>query len=404
MYQYYQGHDAPGISLMYDLAHSLADCGHNVTVISGETGYMKTNVPELPWFRRIVRRERDGNVSVVRTYTYTRLHRSFTARTLGFVSFMFSCCIGLFSIEKPDVLLASSPPILPVFSSLLASLIRGIPFVLEVRDLWPESGVQMGAVRNKMLLSLLAGMEKTLYDKARRIIALTEGIRDDICGRGWSRDKVVTVTCGVDCRLMYPDDEVGLKVRERFGWGDKRVVLYFGALGVAFNSEVVLRAAKNLEMQEDVLFVLAGDGIRRGEIAQRIEDGKIRNVQVLGPIPKNEARSFINAADICLVTLQDIPLFRGAIPTKLIDYMACGKPVLCGVRGEAEHIVNEAGSGCPFEPDDDSELSRLVLELSGNSALVAQMGRSGREYVTAHFDLNRKQRDIEKILLECSHT
>lgn len=398
VYQYYQGHGAPGHSLVYELTQFLAERGHDVTVVSGETGYMQRNMPKLPWYQRIVRRERDGNVNVVRTYTYLELHRSYLGRLLSFISFSLSCPIGLLSVAKPDVVLASSPPIFPMFPAWLICKLRRIPFVLEVRDLWPASAVQMGILKNRQLIGIMAWMERVLYNQSKRIVALTEGIRDDICSRGWPKNKVELVTCGVDFDKLYPDAPGAAFIRDKFGWQDKKIVLYFGALGEANNLPVTLRTAQRLQLREDIVFVLIGDGMKRVETEKQAKELGLKNVLVLPPVPKDEARLYINAADVCLVTLRDIPLFDGAIPTKLIDYMACGKPVLCGIRGEAESIVVGAGAGAMFEPDNDEQLGKLVVDLLRDKALAKKMGAGGLSYVKSRFSALKMRRQMESLL------
>ncbi len=399
VYQYYQGHGAPGHSLVYELTQFLAERGHDVTVISGETGYMQRNMPTLPWYRRIVRRERDGKVNVVRTYTYSELHRSYLGRLLSFISFSLSCPLGLLTVDKPDVVLASSPPIFPMFPAWLICKLRGIPFVIEVRDLWPASAVQMGILKNRQLIGIMAWMERVLYNQSVRIVALTEGIRDDICSRGWPKSKVELVTCGVDFDKLYPDAPGAAFIRQKYGWQDKKIVLYFGALGEANNLPVILRAAQRLQAQQDIVFVLIGDGMKRVETEKQVSELGLKNILVLPPVPKDDARLFINAADLCLVTLRDIPLFEGAIPTKLIDYMACGKAVLCGIRGEAQRIVDDADAGVAFEPDDDEQLSSRVIELLNDGDRTARMGASGLAYVQSRFSAAEMRQHMESVLL-----
>lgn len=402
VYQYYQGHGAPGHSLVYELTQFLAERGHDVTVVSGETGYMQRNIPNLPWYQRIVRRERDGKVNVVRTYTYSELHRSYIGRLLSFISFSLSCPLGLLSVAKPDVVLASSPPIFPMFPAWLICKLRRIPFVLEVRDLWPASAVQMGILKNRQLIGIMAWMERVLYNQSKKIVALTEGIRDDICSRGWSKSKVELVTCGVDFDKLYPDAPGAAFIRDKFGWQDKKIVLYFGALGEANNLPVTLRTAQRLQLREDIVFVLIGDGMKRGETEKQVKELGLKNVLVLPPVPKDEARLYINAADVCLVTLRDIPLFDGAIPTKLIDYMACGKAVLCGIRGEAEAIVEGAEAGVMFEPDNDEQLSKLIVDLLRDKARAEKMGGGGLSYVQTRFSALKMRQQMESLLLAVS--
>lgn len=402
VYQYYQGHDTPGHSLVYELTQHLAAKGHDVTVVSGETGYMQRNPLSLPWYRRIVRRERHGAVDVVRTYTYTELHRSYAGRLLSFLSFSLSCPLGLLSAGRPAVVLASSPPIFPMLQVWLVCRIRRIPLVIEVRDLWPASAVQLGIVRNPALIRIMAWIERLLYDGSRRIVALTSGIRDDIVARGWPAEKVAVVTCGVDFDRLYPDPAAGADIRERYGWNDRKVVMYFGALGEANNLPVILRAAQRLRARPDVLIALIGDGMKREEIERQVAAECIGNVVILPPVPKEDARRFLAAADLCLVTLRDIPLFDGAIPTKLIDYMACGKPVLCGLRGEAARIVDEAKAGATFPPDDDESLSRLVLELLDDDEQTARMGAAGLDYARRHFSAATMRERMEAVLADAS--
>jgi glycosyltransferase involved in cell wall biosynthesis len=403
VYQYYQGPGAPGHSLVYELTQFLAERDHDVTVVSGETGYMQRNMPTLPWYRRIVRHEREGKVKVVRTHTYSELHRSYLERLLSFISFSLSCPIGLLTVSKPDVVLASSPPIFPIFSAWLICKLRRIPFVVEVRDLWPASAVQMGILKNRQFIGIMAWMERVLYNQSVKIVALTEGIRDDICSRGWPKNKVELVTCGVDFDKLYPDMQSAAFIRGKYGWQDKKIVLYFGALGEANNLPVTLRTAQRLQSRQDIVFVLIGDGMKRAETEQQVAALGLENVLILPPVPKDDARLFISAADLCLVTLRDIPLFDGAIPTKLIDYMACGKAVLCGIRGEAERILNDAGAGFVFEPDNDERLSELVIQLLQDPERAARMGASGLAYVRSRFSAVTERQKMESVLLAAAN-
>lgn len=401
VYQYYQGHSAPGHSLIYELTQHLAERGHEVTVVSGETGYMRTDQPKRRWYRRLLRCEQDGQVEVVRTYTYSELHRSYFGRLLSFISFSITAPFGLLRVKRPDVVLASSPPIFPMFSIWLVCKFRRIPMVLEVRDLWPESAVQMGILRNRHLIRIMAWMERLLYDQAIRIVTLTRGIRDDIHGRGWSAEKLEVVTCGVDTAMLRPDAEGGLHVRREHGWEGRSVVMYVGAMGEANNLDVVLEAAGYCTDPE-VLFVLLGDGMKRAELVRKVAELELANVQVLDPVAKEVVSGYINAADVCLVTLLDIPLFKGAIPTKLLDYMACGRPVLCGVGGEAQEIIEAAGAGLSFQANDARRLVSLVDQLIAAPSRRMQMGQAGVSYVHAHFDAQKNRQAMEQLLCKAA--
>jgi glycosyltransferase involved in cell wall biosynthesis len=398
VYQYYQGHGAPGHSLVYELTQFLARRGHTVTVVSGETGYMDSVGNDLPWYKRLLRKERIGEVEVTRTYTYTQLHRSYRGRLLSFLSFSLSCPLGLLLMPRPDVVVATSPPIFPMFSVWLVCKLRRIPMVLEVRDLWPESAVQMGILRNRQMISVMGWMERTLYNQSKRIIALTAGIRQNICARGWSPDKVELVTCGVDFDCLHPHGPLRQLTRQQQGWEGKQVVMYFGALGQANNISVILRAAQSLLDRTDILFVLVGNGLKRESLRKDAADRKLSNVQFIDAVPKHQANAFLNGADVCLATLQDIPLFTGAIPTKLLDYMACAKPVLCGIRGEAADIVEAAGAGKVFDADDDQALVRDLCAILADCEGATAMGRAGLAYVKQFYSVHSSQEKTERIL------
>lgn len=402
IYQYFQDKTAPGHSLTYELAQHLTSQGHQVTVVAGETGYMSTHTNRDPWYRRLVRTDIDANIRIIRTYSYSELHRSYLGRLLSFITFSLTCPLGILIAGRQDVALASSPPIFPAFTAWIVCRIKRIPFVFEVRDLWPASAVQMGLLKNKTLIAVTAWVEGLLYDKSNKIIALTEGIKNDICERGWTGEKVELVTCGVDPNVLYPDGTAGFQLRLRHDWTNKIVVLYFGALGEANNIPVILRTAKRLETNKELLFVLVGNGMKRAETVRWLHDNNSSNVLLLPPVSKEQARDYINSADICLVTLLNIPLFDGAIPTKLLDYMACAKPVLCGVKGEAQAIVEKANAGYTFDPDSDEQLAALIVDLSGNPDRCAALGSNGKAFVERHFSADKMREQAEVVLTEAA--
>ena len=163
------------------------------------------------------------------------------------------------------------------------------------------------------------------------------------------------------------------------------------------------RAAERLQLNKEIIFVLIGDGMFRHNIENAISKLDLRNLIMLPPVPKEDARIYINSADLCIVTLKDIDIFDGAIPTKLIDYMACGKAVLCGIRGEAAEIVNQAGAGIIFEPNNDAHLSNLILELLDDDEKIYKMGSQGLAFVKSRFEAEAARREIELVLLDLAN-
>lgn len=386
VYQYYQSTNAPGASLIFAWTQHLANIGHKVTVITGETGYMQCEKPTISWYQRLLRKEMVGKVSVCRTYTYSQLHRSYLSRLLSFISFSLSSSIVLCFRKKPDLIIGSSPPIFPIFLASIVCKIRRIPFVAEVRDLWPESALQMNIIKNNRLISVMNWMERIIYNQAKEIIVLTEGIQKNIVQRGWQEDKISLVTYGVDTSQLFPDPVSGLEIRQRYGLQDKKIILYFGALGEANNIPVMLRAAKRLKGNKNIIFMIVGDGMQRKKTEMTKHKMKLDNVLLLQAVPKTEARFYINSADICLVTLLDIPLFHGALPSKLFDYMACGKPVLCGIGGEAKKLIEKAqAGGAIFEPNDDAQLADLIVEILNDMDRISLSAVNGVNFIQKNY-------------------
>jgi len=384
LYQYFMDSNAPGHSLIYDFAHHCVNQGHEVTIITGETGYMVKMSPTQSWLRRLYRAEVCDGMTIIRTYTYPELHRSYAGRLMSFFSFSFSCLFGLLRCPKPDVLLASSPPIFPMFSGWLACRIRHIPMILEVRDLWPSSAVELGVLKSNTLIRLMNWLETFLYNRAAHIVTLTKGIKNNIVMRGWPQKKITAITCGVDLNALYENPLLREATREKYSWQNKQVILYFGAHGRANNLDVLLHTAQELMHHENILFVLVGDGMEKKRLHKKAQDLNINNIQFLPAISKKNANIYINAADICVATLQDIPLFQGAIPTKLIDYMACGKPVVIGIKGEAEDLISQAKCGISVNPDDHLGMATAINQLLSNPEMLQQMGKQGRQYIESH--------------------
>jgi glycosyltransferase involved in cell wall biosynthesis len=398
LYQFFQNDDEPGHNLILALARHLRAGGDQVSVVSSEYGYMNPGSIKARSWRRMVRQDSIDDVAIIRTLSYAYGHSGFGRRVFSITSFSISCLFGLFYGPRPDVIYASSPPLLPMFSAWLASRLRGAPLVLEVRDLWPASLIELAALSGKPAILVMSWLERFLYDRSSLIIALTEGIRHNIISRGWPPEKVHTIRYGVSAKRFFPDQDAAKRVRAQEGWEDCKIVLYLGAHGLANNLDVMLRAADRLRRRPDIRFVLIGDGIEKERLVAAAKGMGLSNVVFRAPIAARDAPAFINAADLCVATLRNTPLFCGAVPSKLIEYMACGKAVVVGVRGEAEAIVERAGAGLVFDPDDDAELAACVEALIDDPERRAMMGLSGCRDTREHFSLEQSQAILHGLL------
>jgi len=398
IYQFFQSEDEPGHSLTYNLTQNLALKGNKVTVVCSKIGYMKGDTANLSFKQKLLQKTKVGSVEVIRIWSYLGLHSSYMGRIFNYISFSISSAIAMLLIKKPDVVLISSPPLFCAFTTGLVCFLRRIPFIVEVRDLWPTSLIELGAIKNSLIKSVMFLMERFLYNKAYKIITLTKGIKNYLLNIEIPETKIAFIHCGVNLAKMYPDYNAGIRVRSQYGWESKKVVMYFGALGEANNIDVIIRAASDLKYNKDIIFVLIGDGIRKEKIIQEVANLKLKNVLVLPALPKSEGRKFLSAADVCIVTLKDLKIFEGAIPTKLIDYMACKRPVLCGVKGEAKEIVEDAKCGYVFNPNDEKQLVYCLLKILSNNEKSTAMGTNGYNYVVKNFTIEKMQDAYERVI------
>lgn len=389
VYQFFQDESQPGHSITYRLVEYLSENGADVNVYAGQTGYMRSRENSLGFIEKIINVETIAGAKIIRTYSYNLLHKSKLGRAFNMLSFSISSFLGIVFTKKRDVYMLSSPPLFCTFTASIACILIGRPFIAEIRDLWPESLIQMGVLSNSLVIKVMQMMEKFVYLKAEKIIVLTQGIADGITKTGIPEDKIVLIPCSVNTENIHPNEEDANNLRTMHTWEDKCIILYFGALGEANNLEVVIKAAQKLKNNNKILFLLIGDGIKKKDYQKQITTLDLNNIKILPSVPKNDASAYISMADICLVTLKEIGIFKGAIPTKLIDYMACAKPVLCGVDGEAKHIVERANSGVFFRPNDEDDLVDKILNLLDNKKTMQIYGKNGLQYIKKYHSSKR---------------
>ena len=284
LYQFFQSDYEPGHNLIQAFAKYLRACGDHVAVVSGEYGYMDPKPVKAPLWRRLIWHDTVDDISVLRTFSSSYGHSGLNRRFFSIGSFSISCLLGLFRGPRPDVIYASSPPLLPMFSAWLASRLRGVPLVLEIRDLWPASLVELSAPTARPVVAMMSRLERFLYDRSALIITLTEGIRRNIIERGWPDEKVHAVRYGVSAERFFPDQAAADRVRADEGWENLKIVLYLGAHGLANNLDVILRAAGRLRGRSDIRFVLIGNGLEKKRLIALAGDLGLDNLVFRDPI------------------------------------------------------------------------------------------------------------------------
>jgi glycosyltransferase involved in cell wall biosynthesis len=396
IHQAFTSLDEPGGTRHHELARYLASQGHRVTIIASPISYLtgKASTTKIPWSEE----HADGDlITIIRAYTYPALHRSFAYRLISFFSFMVSSFFIGLRVRNVDLVWGTSPPIFQGLTSWLLAKIEHIPFLFEVRDLWPAFAVAVGVLKNPWLIQLSEWLESFLYRRANLVVANSPGFIKFIQSRGVSR--VELVPNGTDTNMFTPDVDGGTFKRSH-GIDAKFVVLYAGAHGLSNDLGIVLMAAKKLIPRTDILFVFLGDGKDKPALqAQAVVEG-LNNTLFLDPVPKVEMPAAIAAADACIAILKPVDMYKTTYPNKVFDYMAAGKPVILAIDGVIREVIENANGGIAVQPGDPEGLSQAVLELADNPRLAQQMGSQARSYVEDHFDRSILAAKLMELMLE----
>jgi glycosyltransferase involved in cell wall biosynthesis len=381
-----------------ELTRRWVAAGHDVTVITGVP-----NVPDgvvYPGYRnRWLQRETHCGVDVIRVWTYLAPNKGTARRIANYLSFMVGAALAGLFVRRPDVVIATSPQFFCGWAGVIVATLRRLPFVLEIRDLWPESIEAVGAMRNRRLLRFLEWLERSMYAAARRIVTVGDGYRDRLIARGVPPERIDVIPNGVDLAQFLAGADGGA-IRERYGLGDRFVVGYLGTIGMGCGLEIVLRAARRLRERgrDDVRFLLVGDGAVREELEQRARAEGLAEVQFTGRRPKSEMPAFLAATDACLVHLIRTPLFETVLPSKIFEAGAMRRPIVLGVEGFAAKLVAEAGAGLCIEPENDEQLLEAVDRLAGDPALAHQLGEAGHQRLAARYTYDRLAAEYSELL------
>ncbi|MGC8875086.1 MAG: glycosyltransferase family 4 protein, partial [Chloroflexia bacterium] len=297
-----------------------------------------------------------------------------------------------------DLLYATSPPLFVGAAALALSFLRRIPMVFEVRDLWPESAVALGELLSPRAIRWATQLEERCYARARRIVVVTEGIYRRLLERGIPQEKLALIPNGANTDLFRPQPEAGRALRDRLGLGDAFLVLYAGILGIAQGLETVLEAASRLRDRPDIRFLFVGDGPCKADLLRRREELGLTQVTMLDAQPRQAMPAFFSAADVALVPLRRVDLFRSALPSKMFDAWACGCPVLLGIDGEARNVLERARAGRYVEPEDPEALASAIVELASQRDRCRQLGANGRRFVEAHYSRQAQAQTLVRLL------
>lgn len=335
----------------YEHALEWINKGANVTVI--------TCVPNFPkgktfagYKNKIYQKEEMDGITVIRVWSYMSLNSGVLRRTLDYVSYAVMAFFASLSV-KTDVIVATSPQFFTAIAGYFSALFKRKPWIMEVRDLWPESIKAVDAIKHERIINFLEKIELFLYRKADRIVVVTDAFKENISRRGISKAKIEVVKNGVVLR-NYPALPKSKTLLEKHGLEGKFVIGYLGTHGLAHKLDFILDSAKVIK-DKDIHFVFVGSGANKENLLRQKEELQLTNVSMLPSVSKAETKKYISIFDAALVPLRKNETFKTVIPSKIFENAAMGKPIFLGIEGECKQIIEEHGAGICFEPENEKD-------------------------------------------------
>jgi glycosyltransferase involved in cell wall biosynthesis len=367
-----------------ELSKHWAALGHHATVLTGfpnhPTGVV---VPEYrDKFRRLFYREQVEGADVVRTWLLPYPNRKPIERILNYGSFCASASARGAFLERPDVVIGTSPPLPIAIAGYNIARIKRVPFIFEVRDLWPESleGVGLSGEKSSMY-RIVARVVRFLYKHCDHIVVVTPKFKKYLHEKwGVPLEKMSIVVNGVETDRFAPS-EPSREFLQRFGASGKFVVSYVGTMGMAHGLETLLDAAALLRDTPEIVLMMVGDGGNREHLQEIAKERGLSNVVFTGQQPREGVPGIINSSDVCLVALKDEDVFKTVIPTKMLEFMSCARPVVVSVGGQAEQILNEAQAGISVRAGDPAAIAGAIRRMYADAELRRRSGKNGREYI-----------------------
>ncbi|MHC4617638.1 MAG: glycosyltransferase family 4 protein [Planctomycetota bacterium] len=366
----------------YEFARRWIQCGHKVTVL---TGYY--DLGGLQAGQGVIQRQSIDGINIIVVVTKYSNKQSFFRRIISFFSFLvFATYTGLRE-QGVDVIYATSTPLTVGIPAMIIKWLRRKPFVFEVRDQWPEIPIELGIIRNKIMIKFFLWLEKTIYNNSSGIVALSPGQADGI-RKVLTCDKEISVIPNSCDTTMFRPDIEGSAIRKKYGWGDKLVFLHAGAIGKANSLDFVIEAAGKVKHKDDIHFVLIGDGGEKPALIKKIQEEGLTNVELRDPVSKTELPEIFAASDISMVVFANYPILEHNSANKFFDSLSAGKPILLNYGGWQRKILedNGAGFGCGLYNLD--EFIEKVLYLHCHREDLRKMGENGRRIAMERFNRN----------------
>jgi len=396
IHQMFLEKDDGGGSRFNQMTSKWAELGHEVTVLAGMVHYATGKKRDKYKGKYTYRDQYGDGVEVIRCHVSESYNSNFMGRLWAYFSFVFSSIYaGLFKAKgKYDIILVTSPPLFVAITAYALSILKRLPFVFEVRDLWPESAIDTGVLTNKWIIKFSYWFEKFIYNRAKLINVLTPAFRDKlISNKGVPRDKVIFIPNAADFSIS----ENILKgfdrdaFRREHNLEHRKVITYVGAHGVANHLIQAVDTAQLLRASHpEVLFLLIGAGMRKEHLEAEVKKRNLQNVRFIGMVPKTEVFKYIMASDFGASILKKVDTFKTIYSNKTFDYMACKRPIMMVIDGVSRKLVEDSNSGIYIEPENPQDFKNKIVQLiSMNDSELERMGEYGYNYAKKYFDRDK---------------
>lgn len=372
--------------------------GHDVTVLTGLPSY-PTGVLPQKYRRKLYFQEKIDGISILRTYEYPAPNAGVFKRLLNNFSFMFSASIAVRLLPKYDLVIVSSPAFLAGIAGLVASKNK---FIFDVRDLWPDSAIELGFTQNHFLITMLKKLERAYYNRADIVTVATPSQREHLIAENYQPDKIWELKNSVDTDFFKPL-EVSRKTYELSAFdNDDFIIAFTGNLGAAQGLDITLKAAAKLKKYPKIKFLLVGEGEEKENLMQQKDKLKLGNVIFHSQISREEIRKIINFCDLGNISLKNKKIFQNAIPSKTLEFLSCGKPVIVGVDGYLKKLVIDNQVGISYKPGNADDMAKQILKFYQNKN-NRPAGKFCRETALKHFSAQVFYKNLDEILKKLDH-
>lgn len=384
----------------YEHCRRWVELGHEVTVISCVPHHPMGKA--YPGYRnKLIQTEYKDGIKAIKILTYITANEGFLKRTWNYVFYMIMAIAVAPFLPKADIVISTSPQFFNGLAGYFVSRIKRCHWVLEIRDLWPESILAVGAIKNPLIIRALEGIERFVYRKADHIVPVTYAFQRHISARGAHPDQITVIRNGVDLKFFEPQAK-NTEFARQLGVEGKFVAAYVGTHGMAHGLDLLIEAAERLRHREDIMILLAGDGAERIRLLAEVEKRGLKNIKLLGQLPKTDMPKLWSITDVSLVVLKKLDLFLTVIPSKIFESMAMKQPIILGVAGESAELIEESGAGLVIEPENINQLTDAILRLANSPELRQELGEKGRNYVASNFDRTALADRFEQLLVGIS--